>query len=799
MASPLSPTKQSKLNLPTPPTSHRRDDQYEVHVYTEQSTTTNTTTTTATSTNATATTDAIEHSPTSSDAGPSSGPDKENIMSPPKQRHSRIMSGNELSPLKILSNTESNSDRPVASPARSSRKSMLSSEKRFPVRVSNPISDAADSSRSASRERTVSLEDAMRDNKGLAKAIQIFEDDDDEDENKMEVDTGRDQNDDYANSPDSRHGRVNGKVHDGAGTASHHDHSFEATPSGGADDTMMSTFSTFSAVPELTMLAKFGTSPTKSSVLGGMTPRLRSSGHSPSRTPRPMSIQQDSSGNTTNLLMEFTDQLRFPGRDHAKPTVTSPPPNSNHHLNGSAGDYAATPARPAQSLLDFDIPPMPTPRSIPTVTPRELESLKSTFLSEISSLKASLSGKEAEVQSLKTAVGDAEKRVGESMERVREVESLREQLVAEKDGWERRSREMESVLRSVKEEIVLGQREREELEYKLSESEQRREAAETMAQEAESKLAGMRAGRATEESAREKSRSPGGGGGGGSNNNNNSHNGINASKEVEMAVERVARELHALYKSKHETKVAALKKSYEGRWEKKVRELERQLSELNQENEMLRVGRDATMTRVDPHVQAAAEEERKAQAIRDSAQIKELGAEVEKLHAVLRTVQDDNSELRTLLEKERVEKGELVILAEEMMAMQTISSPPPQQQQQQQQQPTTAGTTAPPTARKSATEPAPARTPGKLRTPGPASRSQTENLRGSVSRPSGLKAPGSSIVMPGRGASGGSAAHHERTRSGAGPGLPRPGSGFGGRSGIMSNIERMGNYRGRGD
>ncbi|MCV5163677.1 hypothetical protein OFB65_25305, partial [Escherichia coli] len=75
-----------------------------------------------------------------------------------------------------------------------------------------------------------------------------------------------------------------------------------------------------------------------------------------------------------------------------------------------------TPQRPGSNLsniLDFDIPPMPTPRSVPTITPRELETLKSGFLSEISSLKASLSGKEAEVTSLKTAVSDAEKRVGE--------------------------------------------------------------------------------------------------------------------------------------------------------------------------------------------------------------------------------------------------------------------------------------------------------------------------------------------------------------------------------------------------
>ena len=65
-------------------------------------------------------------------------------------------------------------------------------------------------------------------------------------------------------------------------------------------------------------------------------------------------------------------------------------------------------------------------------------------------------------------------------------------------------------------------------------------------------------------------------------------------------MERVARELHGLYKSKHETKVAALKKSYEARWEKKIRELETRVEELGEDNERLRIGRDATLTRVAP-------------------------------------------------------------------------------------------------------------------------------------------------------------------------------------------------------
>lgn len=80
-----------------------------------------------------------------------------------------------------------------------------------------------------------------------------------------------------------------------------------------------------------------------------------------------------------------------------------------------------------------------------------------------------------------------------------------------------------------------------------------------------------------------------------------------------------------------------------------------------------------------------------------------------------------------------------------------------------------------------------------------------ENLRGSISRASGLRAPTSiSNVAPGesrigRGGFGAPAgSSHERSRSGSSQGM-RPGSGLGVRSGIMSSIEKMGNHRGRGE
>ncbi|KAK1574697.1 uncharacterized protein LY79DRAFT_672784 [Colletotrichum navitas] len=741
---PLSPTNESRLNIETTLTEATNRgffEHYEVHTRTETTTsdgndsgsdspsTTTTTTTTSTAPSSLSLNDSstrgLENMPPSppSESSPSPPPSAPATAIKP-QRHSRVMSGTAPSPLKILAGSET-SEKQARSPL---RKTLISPDKvkRFPVRISNPSVDSAQRnvSPTPSRERTASLDDVMHNNEGLKHAIQIFEDDDTELDNDETI----------GDASTVSAGEGDHQYHLEMGNG-YEDQSSLAHP----DESMMSTFSAFSAVPNLTMFSKLGQTPSKHASMGGMTPRGRpETVHE--HTPRQHS---DSDGNTTNLL-DFTASQRFPHKSPARRDNASP----------SRANPNATPARQMSNLLDFDIPPLPTPRSIPTITPRELESLKSNFLSEISSLKASLSGKEAEVLSLKTAVGDAEKRVGESLEQAREERTLREQADEEKEMWEKSSREMEKVLRSVKEEITHTNREREELESKLAECEGRREAAETMAQEAESKLASFRAGKSVGDD--KPSSSP-------------NRGAAATSKEVEIAVERVARELHALYKGKHETKVAALKKSYETRWEKKVHDLEERIQELMEENEKLR--RDNTITRIDP-AQVAAEQEFKAQAVRDSAHIKELSADVERLEAVVMSVKRDNAELRDLLAQERVEKGELVQLAEEMMSMQTL---PP--------------TPAP------APIPKPAPTSIASRTPGPPARSHTENnFRSSIGRGSGLKAPGS---IAARGSV------HERTSS-SGPltkGLPRPRpmSEFGPRSGIMSSIEKMGNYRGRGD
>ncbi|KAI0965471.1 hypothetical protein F4678DRAFT_452697 [Xylaria arbuscula] len=640
--------------------------------------------------------------------------DQENV-SPSKARHSRVLSGNGLSPLKILASKDV-PDNDMRSPDRISRAKSprkWSPDKRFPVKVNSAVSPE----KSNVQHREITLEDAMAENKHLTQAINIFED---------EEDTMMENADDEGNDTFMSIGQEHDQV--------------QEDEQAGPDDTMVSTFSTFSAVPNLTMFARIGHTPTKFANVDA-TPTARNRVDMSQQTPRPSAMRE--SGNTTNLL-DFTEQIQSFSSRYAQQMSNL---RRGSPAKSSANTIAVTPRKRQPDLLDFDIPPLPTPRSIPTITPRELESLKSGFLSEISSLKASLSGKEAEALSLKTAVADAEKRVGECLEELREVKGVKEALLEQQESWEQRGIEMESVLRKVKEEIVRGQRERDQLESKFEESEKRREAAEIMAQEAESKMAAMRAGKANTDApsdaankSPEKNKAPG-------------------SREVEIAVEKVSRELHSLYKSKHESKITALKKSYENRWSKKVHELEARVEDLFEENEKLRVGRDATMTKVDPN-QSIIDDERKAQAVKDSTQIKELNAEIQKLGAVITSVKSDNQELRLLLERERVEKGELVQLAEEMMSMQSFVQteaprPPP-----------------------SAVKPQP--------TP-------TDNFRSSVRQGTGLRPP-ASVKKPTESRIGGPGSERK-----IGGGLPRPGSGMGGRSGIMSSIEKMGNYRGRGE
>ncbi|KAL4977830.1 central kinetochore-associated-domain-containing protein [Aspergillus desertorum] len=470
---------------------------------------------------------------------------------------------------------------------------------------------------------------------------------------------------------------------------------------------------------------------------------------SPVGSPAPGKRQRDDPkpSETPNLL-DLTDSIDFfPRRqryimqqqERFSPSRRSPLRNPR------------SPAKP--SLLDFDIPAAPTPRSIPTVTPRELESLKSGFLSEISSLKATLSGKEAEVSSLKKAVSDAERRVGEALEEVRIEAARKETLEIEQVEWQRRGREMEDVLRSVKADILEGEQERERLQRKNEEAEKGNEQLQRRIVELETQLTAARKSAVCEHTASETAASP-------------AKTAEETAKEIHDAVEKVARDLHLLYKEKHETKVAALKKSYEARWEKRLREAEKKLKVANDECEQLKAERDAALqesARPDASMITRENEQHEAEKHVLETQIAGLQQEIS-------TLKSHSEQLRADLKAERAEKGDLVALVEEWLSMQN-------------QQPT-------PSPQVGNDEVTPEPVPSEQLPP-------PEDAEREVSRStsSGSRGPSSSSVStsshgekktPRFGAPGG---RHVRGTSGGKSGIAvfTPG-----RSGIMGSIERMG-------
>ncbi|KAJ5936417.1 hypothetical protein N7454_005052 [Penicillium verhagenii] len=452
------------------------------------------------------------------------------------------------------------------------------------------------------------------------------------------------------------------------------------------------------------------------SQMGSPTPRRRVSRDvgNPDRTPN---------------LLDFSDQMNFYPRQSTQQTSQYSPRRSPMR---NMRQSMRSPSK--LSLLDFDIPPAPTPRSIPTVTPRELESLKSGFMSEISSLKATLSGKEAEVACLKTAVGDAERRVGEALEEIRNEAARRETLEIEQAEWDRRGKDMERVLQSVRDELEEGERERDRLTRKAEEAEKGREQLEGRVVELETQLSTARSaapGSTTAPGSRRPSQSA-----------------EDTAREVQDAVEKVARELHTLYKGKHETKVAALKKSYESRWEKRLRESDNKLAAAREENERLKAERDAadsdSMANANASMIARENDEHEAAKRVFEAQIQGLQHEMVAL-------KEDSERLRDELKTERAEKGELVAAVDEWLNIQQ-TQPAPAQQQERERESSVASAGVPEENYQSASEP------------------PVDNLRRSVSRSgsSGIRPPSTTEKKgPRFGAPGG----HSRGNSGGKSGI----------------------------
>lgn len=616
-------------------------------------------------------------------------------------------------------------------------------------------------------------------------------------------------------------------------TVAHH-HEESAHPDEAQDnDTMDDTcFSTFSAVPnvDMTMFAKLGQSPTKyigdimqssgvdrtpgyyrrSKATTPATAHRRGLMDEADTSPTPRRRNRPGSDESVNLL-DFNDSFNYFHRVSQRFSMSS--------NRASMSPRRRSPLKPRDpmrspgkyNLIDFDMPPPATPMSIPSITPRELESLKSGFLSEISSLKATLSGKEAEVASLKQAVADAERRVGEALEEVRNEAIRKEALEVEQAEWERRGKEMETVLREVRAEIIDGERERERLTKKSDEAERLKEQLEGRIVELESQLDSAKKAAAANPGAT-------------TTNEDGDKAGVltpeQSAKEVQEAVERVARELHTLYKGKHETKVAALKKSYESRWEKRVREAENKLREANEEVERLKTERDTTMSGpLNPSMSMMSVMGRDNEELETENKV--LGAQIKGLEEQLSTIKRDNEQLHAELKMERTEKGELVAAVDEWLTMQqtnTSQPAPPSSREvsnssayysaseQEALLTSSASSSFENSPRKRSIDEGAAETPHQptfkrsISRTGPPSNTLSSGLRPPSSGTTATAAGGSSGIEKrsrlGMYAGGGhstSGGHHSRHNSGGNGGrsIAMPAT-TPGRSGIMNSIERMG-------
>ncbi|PNS15897.1 SRR1-like protein [Sphaceloma murrayae] len=476
-----------------------------------------------------------------------------------------------------------------------------------------------------------------------------------------------------------------------------------------ADDTIDDTcFSTFSAVPDMTLFSKLRPSPTKplyQTHMDTLTPSKRGAPSSRSPSPTPRRPRDE----TTSLLIDFTGSVPVPRNAGLSPSRTES--HLMSYINASR-----SPPKPLQTskpsilnLLDFELPPPPTPRSAPSFSAREVEALKSGFASQIGSVKARLSGKEAEAESLKKALEDAERRVGEAEEAGRLERIKREEAEREKESWERRGEEVERVLGTVRGEVGRMEGERAELVGRCEEAERRAEAAERRVAEVLGRM-GAGDGDVQDEVQRL------------------------VQAQLDQRIESVSRELHGVYKRKHEMKVATLKKSYEARGEKRVAELQGRVEELVRLNDELKVVRDEGFSGEVGGATRLELEEKRGEVERLRAMTEEQVARVKGLETEMEGLREDHARVVGELEVERVEKGELVAAVDEMLALQATDSIP---------------------------------------------QDVVEDFRKSLSRPSGLRAP-----APGA---------YAESRLAKPSGLARAGSG---KSKMMSNIERMGGARG---
>lgn len=394
----------------------------------------------------------------------------------------------------------------------------------------------------------------------------------------------------------------------------------------------------------------------------------------------------------------------------------SPPKQATAGSRGLRTSSASNNSKPClldlSVLSDLSVTPAATPRSRPTVTARELDfataaaaaEATAALRAEVDALEGELMGRDEQVTALVEGMAAAETRAEKAEAQVAEAEETRragveaaeaaataaqkqmqselrtekernERLERDMDNWTRRGEEMEAVLREVREQMQVEEREREKLVDRAEAADRAEREAEELRRrvpEIERELATAREDARVAQKAAVEARQAQQQQQQGQASSNNAHwEARDTDREVSEAVSRVARDLHTLYKGKHETKVAALKKSYENRWERRVHEAEARAREATEEVERLRTAKEATMSGVSVSaVMGQGQGDRlEAPGALDAVTLEKL-AKVDKLEERIGELERDLEAARTDVQAERAEKGELVATVDEWLAVQ---------------------------------------------------------------------------------------------------------------------------------
>jgi phage shock protein A len=358
--------------------------------------------------------------------------------------------------------------------------------------------------------------------------------------------------------------------------------------------------------------------------------------------------------------------------------------------------------------------------------------------------------------------------------------------------WKTKGEEVQKLLADVQSELEHNSTEREALLARLAEAEKRAEDAEqrsseleTRAIEAESKNVDMTTFINPSDSSEHEKKI---------------YSEIECQTAIAEKVNEVARDLHTAYKAKHEKKIKALKENYQKKADERCKELRVQIIRLERKVEEAEKKRDDTFSKVlppslEPGSPAKSSSEACEKCVDSLQRLEQQKSEIETLKSKLAGLQSELSSLRKShdallqdLEAERVEKGELVAAAEQMLSL--CGEKMEEIQQEELRKSKLGG--APPSAPAPQSEGSmrstgflagggPARPPSGLgNRPGSGMGERLGAMGAASEKPSGIGKP-SGIRGPGNFGFGG---------NGGASGLTRSTSGS--KSRLMSNIERMG-------